>query len=245
MFTGATQKFSIGSLDKPTLEVDAQFNPKELQFDRALNWADHLAIADQGKSPGQEYTGARAETVKVDLLFDGYENKGNLHSHLSAMGTVESNIRKLRALVAVEVPVFVKDRKTGKVKGVHARPHYCVATWGTGRDAMPRFECVIETLSVKYQAFDANGNILRAMVTLGLKAADRSVDPDMKADEIKERNKRSAARAQAREIADADREEAIQRTWGQSGQQWRTFDQKIQNDDGTYGAWRYKTQKED
>lgn len=220
MFTRATQKFSIGSLDQP-LEVDAQYNPKELQFDRSLTWGEHLAVADQGKAPAQEYSGASAEKVRVELLFDGYENNGQLHSHLSAMGSVESNIRKLRQLVAVEIPVYEKDKKGNRTGKFHSRPHYCVATWGYGSEAMPRFECVIETISVKYTAFDKDGNILRAIVTLGLKAADRSNDTDMKPDNISARKTGSDGRILAREMADAERDEAIQRMWGANGQQWR------------------------
>jgi hypothetical protein len=40
-FVPARAKLCIASLDKPTLQVRAQYNPKELQIDKQLQWLDH------------------------------------------------------------------------------------------------------------------------------------------------------------------------------------------------------------
>lgn len=230
MFHGATTKFSIGSLDDVDLEVDAQFNPKELQFDRTFSWNVDGSTAGQDKNPVAEFSGANAESVKIDLLFDGVENNGRLDS--SDSETVEQRIQTLRNLAMVMTPNSRK--RDGR------RPHVCVATWGASTNAMPRFECVIESMSVKYQVFANNGDVLRATVTLGLKGVGRSDRKDSG-----KRADREQARAAVRADADKRRDALESSNWGERGEKWRTFDRKIQNNDGTYGTWRNKTMNEE
>ena len=50
------------------------------------------------------------------------------------------------------------------------RPHHCIVTWGDG--GLPRFDCVIESLSIKYTMFSEAGIPLRATCTVKLKEAD-------------------------------------------------------------------------
>src|SRR5262245_24445741 len=42
-FLPARAKLWIASLDDPSLEIRAQYNPKELQIDKQINWGDHKA----------------------------------------------------------------------------------------------------------------------------------------------------------------------------------------------------------
>jgi hypothetical protein len=49
------------------------------------------------------------------------------------------------------------------------RPHLCVVKWGA---TVPKFTCVIESLSAKYTMFSDAGVPLRATCTVKLKEAD-------------------------------------------------------------------------
>ena len=167
-FNGATAKFSIGSLDDVEMAVDAQYNPKEVQFDRPSQWVEHKAVNRQN-TPTQEFTGTASETVKIELLFDGAENNGRVHANLGAEHTVAARIAMLKRLASVREPLHRKD-------ATKRRPHYCVASWGNGKTGIPRFECVIESISIKYMMFADDGTALRATATISLKSAERGLD---------------------------------------------------------------------
>ena len=66
-------KISIGSIDEPASECEAQYNPKELQIDKSVPWQKHNKANANGLQ--LEFTGAEGRTMSVDLLFDGYEEK--------------------------------------------------------------------------------------------------------------------------------------------------------------------------
>lgn len=143
---------TIASIDEPTLQVDAQYNPKELQIDQQVPWQKN---PQSNKSPEKgiqlEFTGAEGRTMNVELLFDGYEQKA------SVAGTV--------ALLAKMASV----RDAGSTDENLRRPHRCVVTWG---EAVPGFRCVIASLSTKYTMFSEQGLPLRATCTVGLKEAN-------------------------------------------------------------------------
>jgi len=151
-------KLTIGSLDDSSINVEAQYNPKELQVDRTVPWAKPQASnkAGSGGSPGEirlEFTGAEGRNMQVELLFDGYETNG---------AGVTDNITKLSTLATV--------RGSDASASDERRPHHCVVSWGDR--GLPKFKCVIESLSVKYQMFSPEGKPLRATATVKLKEAD-------------------------------------------------------------------------
>ncbi len=147
-------KISIGSYDEPTIHVEAQYNPKELQVDKAVPWQKHNKANANGLQ--LEFTGAEGRTMSVDLLFDGYEEQSSIHSKVATLETLAS----------------VRDESS--TKDEMRRPHHCVVVWGTvmgGGDN--KFLCVIEQISTKYTMFSDLGVPLRATVTLKLKEAER------------------------------------------------------------------------
>ncbi|HEY4175192.1 MAG TPA: hypothetical protein VGM90_00100 [Kofleriaceae bacterium] len=163
MFEPAKAKFVIGSIDNPSLEVQAQFNPKELQIDQPIKWSEHESFAAQNLTTKPvEFGGVGCETTKVELLFDDVEAK-------PARRGIKDAIEKLKRLA--------RPQTSDELKGVWPlRPHYCVASWG---DSQPRFDCVIESVSVKYTYFASEGQPLRAIVTLGLKSGRRPVGSEV------------------------------------------------------------------
>ena len=143
-FTGASTKLSIGSLDKPTLAVHAQYNPKELQLKRTVPWTEH-------KQEIVEFGGTKPRAMSVELLFDGYEQHRSIQPQLDVL----------------EHLATVRDRTEEKDEALQ-RPHWCIVTWG---NAMPSMRCVIESLAVKYTMFASDGTPLRAVATVELKEA--------------------------------------------------------------------------
>jgi hypothetical protein len=149
----AAYKFTIGNLDDGgDITVEAQFNPKELQIDSPISWREHQAIGRKAfASKPMEFDAMGAETIKVELLFDAYEENSDF---------VVNAIGALKSLASV-----IDTNKE--------RPSYCVARWGT----QDRFQCVIESLSVKYTMFKPDGTPVRATATVGLKSAVRPNTP--------------------------------------------------------------------
>jgi len=142
---------SIASLDTH-IQVDAQYNPKELQVDKTVPW-QKKSQANKTQETGiqLEFTGAEGRSLTLELLFDGYETK------TSVAGKVET----LNTMASVLEPGSADETKR--------RPHLCVVTWGS---TVPTFKCVIESLSVKYTMFSDQGAPLRATCTVKLKEAD-------------------------------------------------------------------------
>ena len=150
-----TKKMSIGSV-WPDFEFDvtAQYNPKELQIDQSYTWGPHHTTDNKGGEDDPmwlEFGGVQPSTIKVELLFDGYESQGSY--------AIEDDINKLRKLARVRENSPKDDR----------RPYFVLVTWGEGL----RFRGVIDALSVKYTMFGANGTPLRATVTVSLKEANQ------------------------------------------------------------------------
>jgi hypothetical protein len=143
---------SIGSVEAGGPTVTAQYNPKELQIDKAVPWQKN---PQANKSPEKgiqlEFTGAEGRTMSLELLFDGYETKTSVAGNIEALNKMASPI------------------KAGSSDENERRPYMCLVTWGT---TVPTFRCVIESLSTKYTMFSDAGVPLRATCTVKLKEAD-------------------------------------------------------------------------
>jgi contractile injection system tube protein len=142
---------SIASLDT-SIQVDAQYNPKELQVDKTVPW-QKKSQANKTQETGiqLEFTGAEGRSLTLELLFDGYETKTSVADKVETLNTMASVL------------------EPGSPDETKRRPHMCVVTWGT---TLPTFKCVIESLSVKYTMFSDQGTPLRATCTVKLKEAD-------------------------------------------------------------------------
>lgn len=88
-------KLNIHSLDdtddKYTLEV--QFNPKELQVDKAVQWSAHKT--SKADAPILQFTGADGRSMSLELVFDGYETNTDVEvayiSKLVALASVRDS----------------------------------------------------------------------------------------------------------------------------------------------------------
>ena len=160
-FSPASAKLTIASKDDSRVQVQAQYNPKELQVDQTVPWkkpdsANQTGASDGGSGGSSqpmtlEFTGAEGRTMTVEFLFDGYEQNQSIAGQVGV----------LEKLASVRNP--------GEKDETKRRPHQCVISWGAS--GLPKFECVIESLSTKYTMFSSNGTPLRATCTVKLKEA--------------------------------------------------------------------------
>lgn len=163
-FEPAKAKLTIGSLDDTSVTVSAQYNPKELQVDQNVPWKKPEAATKTGSQEGTgssagkplevEFTGAEGRSMTVEMLFDGYEPSGRFVK-------VTDMVKTLTKLATVMKPDSPNEQER--------RPHHCVVSWGA--KGLPKFECVIESLSTKYSMFSTDGEPLRATCTVKLKEA--------------------------------------------------------------------------
>jgi len=149
---GSAGVVSIASCDTG-IQVEAQYNPKELQIDKTVPWQKKSQANKSGGTGIQlEFTGAEGRSMTLELLFDGYETNTPIGDKVETLNTMASVLE----------PDSADETKR--------RPHLCVVTWGT---VIPnKFRCVIESLSTKYTMFSDQGAPLRATCTVKLKEAD-------------------------------------------------------------------------
>jgi Contractile injection system tube protein len=158
----ARAKLWIASLDKPELGLQAQYNPKELQVDKQIQWSDHrqgdnrtaTEPTDSSTPADLEFQSVGERTIQLELLFDGYE-KGV---------SVARDVERLEELSTVHNPKAVEE---------DLRPHHCLVGWGAQLGGIRPFPCVIESLSTKYTMWDTSGKPLRAICTVKLREAER------------------------------------------------------------------------
>jgi len=165
LFLPAYTKLWIASIDTPELEVQAQYNPKELQIDKQVPWQPHKSRDNRAagkrseRKPSEqsdlEFNGAPTRSMTVELLFDGYEQGAS----------VEPAVRRLEQMSSVRDPESSKPELR--------RAHHCVVAWGDQQRGMRPFRCVIEALATKYMMWNHAGTPLRATCTLKLKEAER------------------------------------------------------------------------
>lgn len=144
---------SIASCDA-NIQVDAQYNPGNLQVDLTVPWQKKSQTNKSNETGIQlEFTGAEGRELTLELLFDEYET-----------GNGKAVADKIAALNQMCSVLNANDPDETK-----RRPHLCIVTWGT---TIPKFKCVIESLSTKYTMFSEKGAPLRATCTVKLKEAD-------------------------------------------------------------------------
>ena len=154
LWTHEGNKFVIGTLQGDTLEIVAQYNPKELSRTASATWANHPNTSARQSASGEnnlwsEYKTTEPRTLTFELVFDGYEEG------ISIAPLVEQ-------LESLTLP---KDMSS---KTFHDRhPQACVAVWGS-----QSLRCVVVSVASKLSMFDASGEPLRATCTVVLKETD-------------------------------------------------------------------------
>lgn len=154
LWTHRGNKFVIGTLHGQLVEIEAQYNPKEVSRTAAATWKPHPNTSARKSRIGEnyqwsEYGTTDPRTFTVELVFDGYE----------ASVSVSPIVEKLEALT---IPIDMNSRTVSE-----RRPQLCVAVWGT-----QRLRCVVKSVATKLTMFGASGEPLRATCTVALQEVD-------------------------------------------------------------------------
>ena len=133
----------------PVLDtIHFTFNPKELTVQRSAEWK----TASTKKPQPPEYNGAKGGTVNVEMFLDASEG-----------GEVKTTVDKLLSAV---LPAKGTDDKQKPVAP------YVALGWGK----VTYVPCaVVNSVSARYTRFDANGQAIRAVVTVVLQEVLPSV----------------------------------------------------------------------
>lgn len=183
-FERAKARLHIGPVNSTEgKDVFGDYNPKELQIDKSMPWVKHGYTNKNGDTAKNdrgnlhlEFTGAEGRSMSIDLMFDGYEQGES----------VADRVATLEKLTNVIDPTSPDENKR--------RPPLCVVVWGeAGPQRLPRFTCVIESLSTKYTMFSSDGIPLRATCTVKLKEADTLSTKDAEVDKQREDEDKAAA----------------------------------------------------
>lgn len=142
-------KCTIVSIDSPKIQVEAQYNPKEVSIDKSVPWNKHKN--PKGDVPMLEFTNAENRTLSLELFFDAYEAKG---------GSVVGLVEQLTAMTMIRAGVSADKDK---------HPPRVIVSWGSN---FPPFRGVIESLGTKYTMFREDGTPVRATCTLKIKEVD-------------------------------------------------------------------------
>jgi hypothetical protein len=153
------EKCLIKNLDQSGQDLTAHFNPTELSVTKSVPWQKHKS--SKGDNPTLEFTDAEPKTLKVDLLFDTYEERADVYAKY---------ISKLEKLTLI-------------MDGDKKRPPTLLFQWG---NKFPRFQGVIKNLVVKYTMFLEDGTPVRANATIDMMQAAKTTkakDKDVPVDE--------------------------------------------------------------
>jgi hypothetical protein len=165
------EKAQIAACEPPNTEIEVYFNPKEITIDKPVPWQKHKNV--EGDAPTLEFTAAEPKTLSCELMFDMFEERGDVY---------ETYISQLETLALID--------------DTHKRPPLCTFTWGSkmpnGGGGARVFKGVVESLNVKYTLFLPDGTPCRATVTLKMKQAERLLNKQ----EAKEANKKKKQKQQ-------------------------------------------------
>ncbi len=132
---------SSGSIIQPGMDVC--FNPKEYDLNKTVTWDTSKAFTD---APKPEFKAPQAQTLKVTLQFDTYEERVSVR---------DKYIRRIEKLANMSgTATDAKDAKN------HAPPELRFV-WG----AMS-FRGVIQTMAQKYTMFLSDGTPVRCDVDI-------------------------------------------------------------------------------
>jgi hypothetical protein len=141
-------------------DLTAQYNPKEIQFDKTLTW--NAGANNKHDLPQVEFSSTAARTLSMELLFDTYE-EDNVD--------VMDQVRRLQWMCDVMEP-DARGNEQDK------RPTLVQVVWG--KPELPVFEGVIASLTTKLTMFLPSGLPVRATCGVKIMEAARNFAPERK-----------------------------------------------------------------
>jgi|SRR5215217_1902914 len=145
-------KGSLKTHEGGEIKVEFMFNPKEYTVSKQNSW--NAADAKSGSdTPPLHFGGGQPKQLKLQLFFNSYEE---------GIDVRDAYTEKLFKMM--EINPRLPEGGTNPTNG---SPPKLIFTWGT----VWSFFCYLESLSVQYTLFLADGTPVRATADLGLKQA--------------------------------------------------------------------------
>ena len=129
-----------------------QFNPVQLSLDEGTSWKIAGKSIEESTEP--EFQEKSPTTLSMDLIFDTTDSGKSVH---------EEWVKKLRAYVSPTV----KGKHPADDTHATRRPPFVRFQWGEKESGVV-FNGVVDSLSVSYIMFSADGKPLRAQVSVGM-----------------------------------------------------------------------------
>ena len=135
----ALEKAQLIDMDK-NATYSVLFNPKEFSIQKSVQWEPHKAPGLD--LPEQEFTSGNPAVLSVELFFDTYESKTDVHQHTDQIQNL----------------TLVNSDKH--------RPPMVMFSWGK-----VKFKGVVESLTLRYTMFLSDGKACRATAAITIKEA--------------------------------------------------------------------------
>jgi len=121
------------------------FNPVSIHIDKTVPW--EKSSKSSGDDPVLEFTSGDGKSLSMELLFDMYEEKGDVHKQF---------IAPIEKLLTIDPGL--------------KRPPMVTFTWGSDL----KFSGVVDSMGVDYTLFLPDGTPTRATCHLSLKSASKA-----------------------------------------------------------------------
>lgn len=145
-------KGSLETVEGDSIKVDFKFNPKEYSISKQNSW--NQADANRGSdTPPLHFGGGQPKQLKLQLFFDTYEDGTDVRREYTD-----------KLFKMMEINPRLPEGSTNQTNGAPPKLKF---SWGT----VWSFFCYLESLSVQFTLFLADGTPVRATADLGLKQA--------------------------------------------------------------------------
>ncbi len=136
------------------------YNPNSMTYTKSINWKDPDTVGNDRDF--KQYNSIGSTTLNVDLMFD---------FTMLPKERFEYWFLYFKALTSETIEDTLGDRK---------RPPILSIEWGKSPYIHLK-NCVITNLTWKYEMFDREGNVLRAIATLVIEEIEGKKDEDIPA----------------------------------------------------------------
>ena len=155
-----TTKGSIETVEGESIRVDFMFNPKEYSVSKSNSW--NADGANRGNdTTALHFGGGQPKSLKLNLFFDTYKE-----------GTDVRRDSTDKLFKMMEINPKLPEGSTTETTGAPPKLKFA---WGT----VWSFLCYLESLSVQFTLFLADGTPVRATADLQLKqAVDEKAQPN-------------------------------------------------------------------
>lgn len=178
----ALEKAFLVKESKQEERIPFLFNPEQFTVEKSNHFAE-IDIPGLG-SPLLQFVRGNSKTFKMDLFFDTCEERKVGGATYSAGTDVRELTNKVTDLMEID-------------SDTHAPP-ICLFSWGKSGEKGQAFRCILESISKRFTYFWANGNPVRATLSVTLKEYT-SVEI-----ELRERKRHSADHTKRRVVKQGD-----------------------------------------